>query len=181
VDLVLAWNMLFSFSIISLVYDIMSSVFCPFLFLAIDFLKISSSQLFTLTSASYKVLIYIKNFAFWLVEKDTLETFTIPKINELCREKLISVIFDYETAYLGLAGEVNYSQEVRFIRGIVCFPKIQFKSVCIWVRNSGLKLLSLSLWILRNLLNFVVSHTFLQDIYLFYPIDWIPMIYLLKN
>lgn len=180
-DLVLAWNMLFSFSIVSLVYDIMSDIFCTFFFLAIDFLKISSSQLFTLTSASYKVVIYLKNFVLWLLEKDTLDAYTIPKINELCREKLISVILDYESAYMGLAGEVNYSQEVRFIRGIFCYPKIQFKSLCIWIRNSVLELMSLSLWILRSLFNLVVDQTFLQDIFLFYPIDWIPLVYLLKN
>ena len=84
-------------------------------------------------------MIYLKNFALWLLEKDTLDAYTIPKINELCREKLISVILDYESAYMGLAGEVNYSQEVRFIRGIFCYPKIQFKSLCIWIRNSVLE------------------------------------------
>jgi len=79
---------------------------------------------------------YIKNFAFWLVEKDTLDAYTIPKINELCREKLISILLDYESTYLGLDGDVNYSQEVSFLRGIVCYPTMQIRSVCSWIRNS---------------------------------------------
>ena len=83
----------------------------------------------------FQVVIYLKNFAFWLVERDTLDAYTIPKVNELCREKLICVLLDYESAYLGLVGDVNYSREVRFIRGLVCYPTTQYKSLCVWVRG----------------------------------------------
>lgn len=181
IDLALAWNMLFSFSIVSLVYDLMTNTLSTFFFLALDFLKISSSQIYFITSTLYKVVIYLKNFAVWLVARDTLDAYTIPKINELCREKLISVLLDYESAYLGLAGDVNYSREVRFIRGLVCHPNIQFKSLCVWIRNSCVQLMLLAWWILWTLLYFVLQQSFLRHIFLFYPIDWIPLIYVLKK
>jgi len=110
IDLALAWNMLFSFSLISLFCDLITSSISNISSLAVDFLKISFSQLFYILSILYKVVIYLKNFAFWLVERDTLDAYTIPKVNELCREKLICVLLDYESAYLGLVGDVNYSR-----------------------------------------------------------------------
>jgi len=179
--MVLACEVLFSFSIVYILFDFMSCIFCTPLSIVLEFLKISSSQLYIITSASYKVVIYLKSFALWLVENETLDAYTIPKFNELCREKLITVILDYESAYLGLAGEVKFSQEVTFIRGIVCDPTIQISCVCIWIRNSVIELLSLSLRILKNLLIIFVSLTFLQDIYLYYPIDWIPLVYIFRN
>jgi len=124
---------------------------------------------------------YIKNFAFWLVEKDTLDAYTIPKINELCREKLISILLDYESTYLGLDGDVNYSQEVSFLRGIVCYPTMQIRSVCSWIRNSVFEFLSLSLWIFKNLLAFLLIQSFLQDIYLYYPLDWMTFIHIFRK
>jgi len=181
IDLALAWNMLFSFSLISLFCDLMTSSISNISSLAVDFLKISFSQLFYILSILYKVVIYLKNFAFWLVERDTLDAYTIPKVNELCREKLICVLLDYESAYLGLVGDVNYSREVRFIRGLVCYPTTQYKSLCVWVRSCCCKLVSLLLWILRTVLNIIINQTFLHHIFLFYPIDWVPLIIHLKK
>lgn len=173
--------MLFSFSLISLFCDLITSSISNISSLAVDFLKISFSQLFYILSILYKVVIYLKNFAFWLVERDTLDAYTIPKVNELCREKLICVLLDYESAYLGLVGDVNYSREVRFIRGLVCYPTTQYKSLCVWVRSCCCKLVSLLLWILRTVLNIIINQTFLHHIFLFYPIDWVPLIIHLKK
>jgi len=172
--MVLACNILFSFSIIYALYDLMSSMLC----LAVQFLKISFSQLYIIVSTSYKVVIYLKNFCVWLVDPDTGgHSYTIPKINELCRERLITVLLDYESAYLGLAGEVVHSPDVSFIRGIVCYPHSQLRSVCVWARTCVLEFLCASLWMCKSLLNAIVTHTFLQDVYLHYPIDWIPIVY----
>jgi len=171
--MVLACNILFSCSVIYAFYDLMSSMLC----LAVQFLKISFSQLYIVLSASFKVVIYLKNFCFWLVDPVTLDNYTIPKINELCRERLITVLLDYESAYLGLAGEVVHSPDVSFIRGIVCYPHSQLRSVCVWARTSVLELVCASLWMCKSLLTVIVTHTFLQDVYQHYPIDWIPIVY----
>jgi len=148
-----------------------------FLTHSLNLLKISLHKIYGISDILFRVMAYFNSFIIWLFQEDTLETYTIPKVNELCREKLIMVILDYESLYLGLVGDVSYSEEVGFLRCLVCHPLIAIFGVLVWMIESLLELLKISLWISKTLVQFIVSKTFLRDIYLYFPMEWLPLIW----
>ena len=70
--------------------------FINFILFGIKYVLLLQNLVFCSVKSVFSVLVYLISFAVWLVDEDTLASYTLPKLEEVLREKIVYTALDFQ-------------------------------------------------------------------------------------